>query len=109
MFATLEISHRLLARVKYGLHTHCNCALFLRGTLSRFESLTHRFDTPTKLFCRETQLLCHLLESRILSIKMDPVYIAVIAGLALIVVWSVGILIYVCKTEMRATRYNELT
>jgi hypothetical protein len=39
---------------------------------------------------------------------MDPVYIAAIAGLALVFAFAVGILFYVCKTEIEASRYHML-
>ena len=108
MFATLKVSYRLLTRMKDRFHAHCDCTLFLRGSLSRLESLANRLDTSTKLFCRETRLRCHLLDRSILSTNMDPVYIAAIAVLVLIVVWAMSILIFVFKTEIQASRYHVL-
>jgi len=39
---------------------------------------------------------------------MDPVYIAAIAGLVVMFVWALGILVYVYKNEVEASRYHTL-
>ena len=107
MFAALEVSYRLLARMKDSFHAHCDCALFLRRALSGFKSLTYRLDASTKLFCRETTL-CHLLVTGILSTKMDPVYIGAISGLVLLFAMMLALFAYLCRSEIVDARYHAL-